>query len=327
MTIYQGLPDPPLSSHPVLTIGNFDGQHRGHLALLTMVVNLAKQSGDMPMVLTFQPHPFQYFKPDMEFPFLTTFEQKISWFRNLGIEGVVLLKFNQQLANLAPEQFIFQVLRDGLHIRTLLVGEHFVFGRGRTGTTKDLLRLGPQANFGVQLVPPFQVNEAVVSSTRIRKLIQQGDVGEALSCLGRPYTLKGVIVEGEQRGKVLGCQTANLRPPQGRVIPADGVYVTKAGIKGQWYDSVSYIGTRPTFGPGERIMEVHLLDQTMILYGQEIEVNFIERLRGDETFDSAQALSERIQLDVTLARQKLKASPNKWNETHLNTGSHSSSAE
>lgn len=306
MKVSRGLPNFPLPPHPVLTIGNFDGQHLGHRYLLSTVVNHAREAGGTPMVLTFDPHPVQVLNPKVDFQYLTTPEEKFRWFKSVGVEHLVILEFTKAFAGLSPEEFVQSILRDGLGTRDIFVGEHFVFGKGRAGNTATLTQLGKQANFQVHLLKPLGSGDKVVSSTRIRKLIQQGNVEEAQKSLGRWYALQGTVIEGDQRGQTLGCRTANLRLPMGRVIPADGVYATSMLWKGKAFNSVSYIGTRPTFGHGERLLEVHLLDEDCVLYGEEIQVSFLKYLRGDEVFESSDALAARIALDIDLARGVLK---------------------
>jgi riboflavin kinase/FMN adenylyltransferase len=306
MKITRSLADHTPSSHPVLTIGNFDGQHLGHLALLRAVVKTASVTRGTPLVLTFDPHPLTVLSPGVELRLLTTNEEKLERFQEAGIHEVLALPFDRTFASLNPEEFVMQILRDGIGVRELLVGENFAFGKGRAGRLADLVRLGETAGFRVHPVQPVSVGGLVVSSSRIRSLVQAGDVGEAARCLGRPYALSGMVVRGEQRGQALGWPTANLRLPQGRVIPADGVYATITGWKGQAFDSVTYIGTRPTFGQGERLLEVSLLDQRLDLYGEEVVVRFVERLRGDLKCESAEELSTHIERDVALARDILR---------------------
>jgi len=303
MKVSRGLPNPPLPLYPVLTIGNFDGQHLGHRYLLSTVVNRARERGGTPMVLTFDPHPVQVLNPNVDFQFLTTPEEKLAWFESVGVEHLVILEFTKSFAGLSPEEFVESILRDGLGVRELFVGEHFVFGKGRAGNTATLARLGKQANFQVHLLKPLGSEDRVVSSTRIRKLIQSGKMEEAQECLGRPYSLQGKVIEGDQRGQALGCRTANLRLPVGRVIPPDGIYATTMRWKDRLFNSVSYIGTRPTFGQGERLLEVHLLDEDGALYGEDIQVYFLKFLRGDEIFESSEALAARMALDIDLARE------------------------
>ncbi len=307
MKITRGLADHKRAAHPVLTIGNFDGQHRGHLALLQTVVETATSKGGTPMVLTFDPHPIKVLKPGMDPLLLTAPDEKLARFQSAGIEEVLFLEFNQAFAELTPDQFVLRILKDGIGVRDLFVGEHFAFGKGRVGRTADLIRLGAQWGFQVHPVPPMRVDGEVVSSSRIRTLVQAGDVRGAARCLGRLYALTGPVVQGERRGQTLGWPTANLRLPEGRVIPADGVYATTAVWNKRHFDSVAYLGTRPTFGPGERLLEVYLLDEHVSLYGEEIRVQFVERLRGDLTFARPEELAAHIDLDIHRARETLKA--------------------
>jgi len=307
MKITRGLAGHRRAAHPVLTIGNFDGQHRGHLALLQTVAETAASKGGTPMVLTFDPHPVTVLKPGTKLLLLTTPEEKLARFEAAGIEEVLFLEFNRAFAELTPDQFVLKVLKDGIGVRDLFVGEHFAFGKGRAGRTADLIRLGAQYGFQVHPVSPLRVDGEVVSSSRIRTLVQAGDVRAAARCLGRPYALAGPVVPGERRGQALGWPTANLRLPEGRVIPADGVYATTAMWNERLYDSVAYLGTRPTFGPGERLLEVYLLDEQVQLYGEEIRVQFVERLRGDLTFSKPEELAAHIDRDVHQARETLKA--------------------
>lgn len=303
MKVSRGLPRPPLPPHPVLTIGNFDGQHVGHRQLLASVVRCARERHGTPMVLTFDPHPVVVLSPGTTFQFLTSPSEKLRWFEAQGVEHLVVLPFTKAFAALSPEEFVFSILRDGLGVEALFVGEHFVFGKGRAGNTGTLRTLAEHARFQLQLVDPVEVQAGVVSSTRIRRLIQKGQMEEATHCLGRPYALGGTVVEGDRRGQTLGYRTANLRLPKERVAPPDGVYATKMVWRDKAVPSVSYIGTRPTFGEGERLLEVHVLDETATLYGEEIEVQFFQYIRGDAVFETADGLAARIAEDIQRARR------------------------
>lgn len=306
MNISRGLAAYARKPYPVLTIGNFDGQHLGHRALLELVVRRATETGGTPTVVTFDPHPVMVLAPHVELQFLTSKEEKLLRFQEAGIAEVIVLEFTQALAGLTPEQFVRDILVDGIGVKELFVGEHFAFGKGKAGRIADLQRLGGQWGFAVHPVAPVPVEGAVVSSTSIRKLIQRGEVREAARALGRGYTLSGTVIRGEQRGSEMGWPTANLTLPAGRVIPPDGVYATKLVWEGTGYDSVSYIGTRPTFGAGERLLEVYLLDARLDLYGQQVAVTFIDRLRADEVFSSSEQLSAQIRSDVERAREALR---------------------
>jgi riboflavin kinase/FMN adenylyltransferase len=309
MKITRGLAAYQRVPHPVLTIGNFDGQHLGHRALLRDVVRRANEAGGTPMVLTFEPHPVKVLAPHVNLRFLTMPDEKLAYFADAGIAEVLFLEFTAAFAALTPDQFMQQVLRDGIGVKDLFVGEHFAFGGGRAGRIADLIRFGRDAGFQVHPVQPLRVDGEIVSSTRIRRLIQDGDVRGASRYLGRHYALGGVVVPGEGRGQTLGWPTANLKLPQDRVIPQDGVYATRALWGSRTFESVSYIGTRPTFGAGERLLEVSLLDAQENLYGQTIRVEFAERVRGDQSFGSAEELAACIERDVRQARQALKADP------------------
>ncbi|RMH07683.1 MAG: bifunctional riboflavin kinase/FAD synthetase [Nitrospirae bacterium] len=305
MQISRGIPLPTTPPFPVATIGNFDGQHIGHAALLKAVVDKARACSGTPMVLTFDPHPVKVLRPDLPLQLLTTLDRKLAWFESMGIAHVVLLDFTPTFAALTPQEFIHAVLQKGLGVAAVVVGEHFVFGRGRSGRIDDLIRLGAQQGFSVHPLPPVILDGEVVSSTRIRRLIRAGAMREASRCLGRPYSLEGIVMHGDRRGDMLGCHTANLRLAPDRVIPPDGVYAAKASWKGKLYDAVAYIGTRPTFQEQERLLEVHCLDQVGEMYGDCLEVYFLERLRGDQCFPSAQELARQIAVDIEQARQIL----------------------
>jgi riboflavin kinase/FMN adenylyltransferase len=306
MNVVRGLPGPIQRSYPVATIGNFDGQHRGHRALLDIVVATARRVGGTPLVVTFDPHPVKTLAPHVDLKFLTSPQEKLARFEQAGIQDVVFLDFTPVFAGLTPDEFASQILKDRLGLREVFVGEHFSFGKGRAGTITDLADLGTRLGFQVHAVPPVKLDGEIVSSTRIRRLIQAGDMQKATRFLGRLYAIDGEVIHGDRRGRMLGWPTANLAVPLDRVLPPDGVYAAITQCQGQGLESVAYIGTRPTFGPGDRVIEVYLLDRDMDLYAERIAVQFIERLRGDVTFKSPQELSAQIEEDVRQARTSLK---------------------
>lgn len=295
--------------YPVATIGNFDGQHRGHRSLLDTVVATAKRSNGTAMVVTFDPHPVRTLAPHVDLRFLTSPEEKLVRFEEAGIQEVVFLNFTPAFAALTPAAFASEILAHGLGLREVFVGEHFSFGKGRAGKVGDLIRLGHELGFQVHAVPPVMLEGEIVSSTRIRQLLQTGDMQKAARFLGRPYAVDGEVIRGHQRGQSLGWPTANLAVPTERVLPPDGVYAASVLRDAQRMEAAAYIGTRPTFGAGERLIEVYLLDQRLTLYGQRIAVQFIERLRGDMTFESAEQLSAQIEQDVQQARASLRRPP------------------
>ncbi|RPH78590.1 MAG: hypothetical protein EHM80_09945, partial [Nitrospiraceae bacterium] len=209
-------------------------------------------------------------------------------------------------AAMSPDQFAEDILHRSLTLSELFVGNHFAFGKGRKGRIDDLVRFGGQYGFRVHPMTPVMWEGDVVSSSRIRRLIQAGHMEQAASLLGRVYGIRGAVVHGMQHGQAMGWPTANLRVPPDRVMPPDGVYAAHTVYGAQTYDAIAYIGTRPTFGAGERLIEVNLLDQTCDLYDQEITVQFVTRLRDDHTFASAEALSKQIACDVEQARNTLR---------------------
>jgi len=305
-TVTRGLGQVHSRPHPVVTIGNFDGHHQGHLSLLRTVVARAREANGTAIAMTFDPHPVRVLAPHVELRFLTSPEEKLERFKSAGMDEVVFLEFTPELAAMTPEQFAEVVLHRRLNVAELFVGEHFAFGKGRAGRISDLQRFGATMGFAVHPVRPVTLNGDVVSSTRIRHLIQAGQMEAAALLLGRSYGITGTVVSGQQQGQALGWPTANLRIPSDRVIPPDGVYAARASYDGKPYDAIAYIGSRPTFGVGERLIEVNLLGHRDNLYGKVMTVEFIEHLRGDHTFPSAQDLAAQIARDVERAKASLR---------------------
>ena len=306
LKVTRGLSDNCPRAYPIATIGNFDGHHLGHRALLQTVVETARKAQGTSLVLTFEPHPVRILAPQVDLRFLTSPEEKLAHFESAGIDEVVFLGFTPVFAAMSPKQFAEDILYRSLGVAELFVGNHFAFGEGRAGRIDDLVRLGGQYGFRVHAVPPVTIDGEVVSSTRIRRLIQTGNMERAATLLGRVYGIRGTVVQGMQQGQAMGWPTANLQVPADRVMPPDGVYAARTVHGPHIYDAIAYIGTRPTFGPGERLIEVNLLDQNSDLYGQEISVQFVSRVRGDHTFASPAELSKQIARDVEQARIRLR---------------------
>lgn len=306
MNVTRGYSDEVVRPYPVGTIGNFDGHHLGHHTLLKRVVETARAARGTAVVLTFDPHPVKILAPHVDLRFLTSAEEKCTRFEQAGIDDVVSLEFTHAFAAFSPEMFAEQVLSKGLGLKEIFVGQHFAFGHKRVGQIGDLIALGKQFGFVVHPTPPVMIDGGVVSSTRIRRLIDAGHVDQAAVLLGRYYALSGVVTSGEGRGRTLGCPTANLRLPPDRVAPADGIYASVTILNQERHDSVAYIGTRPTFDGDERGLEVSILDGTHELYGRTLTVEFIGRIRGDAQFNSGEALSRQIASDVDSARGILR---------------------
>lgn len=302
MKVTRGYSDEVVRPYPVGTIGNFDGHHLGHRALLKQVVETARRAQGTAVVLTFDPHPVKILAPQVGLQFLTSGDEKRAHFEKTGIDEVISLEFTQAFASLSPEMFAEQVLSKGLGLKEIFVGQHFAFGHKRAGQIDDLTRFGEKFGFIVHSLPPVTIDGGVVSSTRIRQLIIAGHVDQAAVLLGRHYALSGIVYSGEGRGRTLGCPTANLKLPPDRVVPADGIYAAVAILDQKRHDSVAYIGARPTFDGGERGLEVSILDGIYELYGRTLTVEFIGRIRGDARFDSGEALSRQITADVGSAK-------------------------
>ncbi|MCS6305112.1 MAG: bifunctional riboflavin kinase/FAD synthetase [Nitrospira sp.] len=306
MKVTRGYSDEVVRPYPVGTIGNFDGHHLGHRALLKQVVETARRAQGTAVVLTFDPHPVKILAPHVDLQFLTSGDEKRARFEKTGIDEVISLEFTHAFASLSPEMFAEQVLSKGLGLKEIFVGQHFAFGHKRAGQIDDLTRFGEKLGFIVHSLPPVMIDGGVVSSTRIRQLIIAGHVDQAAVLLGRHYALSGIVYSGEGRGRTLGCPTANLKLPPDRVVPADGIYAAVAILDQKRHDSVAYIGARPTFDGSERGLEVSILDGIYELYGRTLTVEFIGRVRGDARFDSGEALSRQITADVGSAKLLLR---------------------
>ena len=290
------------ASRPVaLTIGNFDGVHRGHQAMLARLNEASDDLELPPAVLTFDPHPREFFTPDSAPPRLSTLRAKIDAFRAYGVDTVYIARFDQRLASLEPEAFIEQVLEVGLNARWVLVGDDFRFGRKRRG---DLALLRSAARtFSVEAMSTVLVDGERVSSTAVREALARGDLRRATALLGRPYTLSGHVTHGDKRGRTLGFPTANIRL---RRRPAlGGIFAVRVhGASGVPLAGVASLGVRPTVASdGRALLEVFVFDFDASLYGRRITVEFLHKLRDEERFPDLDALTRRMHADVAEARE------------------------
>jgi riboflavin kinase/FMN adenylyltransferase len=285
-----------------VAVGNFDGVHRGHQALVAAAVARARETGGAAVVLTFDPHPARVLRPQAAPSALTTLAQKQELVSALGIDRLVALAFDSRLAALSPEAFAQEVLEGALGARHVVVGESFRFGHTRLGDARTLEALGGRHGFDVQVVPPVLHGGREISSSRVREALGAGDVREAEELLGRPYALDGNVVRGEGRGRKLGIPTANLGA-EDQLLPARGVYAGRCRVSGgEWRPAVVNVGERPTFDGKGLVVEAHLIDFAGELYDARVRLAFHARLRGEERFPSAQALVERIRADIRAAR-------------------------
>jgi riboflavin kinase/FMN adenylyltransferase len=294
----------------VVVMGNFDGVHRGHQAVIGRGAEIAESLGAPLVVLTFEPHPRSYFRPH-DPPFrLTPMRNKAHQIEALGVDALVVLDFDEALSQVNAEDFVQRILVDGLKARHVVVGRDFRFGRQRSGDTAMLGRLGEMNGFGLTIVSPVaSADGEVYSSSHIRENIVTGKPAHAAAMLGRPFEVEGTVQHGEKRGRDLGFPTANI-DIGGYVHPALGVYAVRAAIdpngEPDWIDGVAYFGDRPTVDGNGLLLEVNLFDFEGDLYGRNMRVALIEFLRGDHKFESLEALQHQIAEDSAAARRILR---------------------
>lgn len=297
MNIFHGIEHVALQRPTVTTLGVFDGLHLGHQAIVQTVVERALLLGVTPTLITFDPHPRQVLRPASAPPLLQTFNQKMEGLRLLGLQQVVVLNFNAELAALSAEEFVQRFICDALQAREVYLGKGFAFGHERHGNIELLMQLSQRLGFYAAEVPEVQLRNRRISSTQVRHLLRAGRVNVARRMLGRPYGIEGVVTRGHGIGKQLLYPTANLAL-ENRVLPADGVYVTLTLVEGVWRRSVTNVGKRPTFGGElESKIETHLIDFEGDLYDQTIRVRMLHRLRGEKKFNGVEELKAQISRD------------------------------
>jgi riboflavin kinase/FMN adenylyltransferase len=295
-------PRPLRWSHPVLALGNFDGVHRGHRKILDRVRRVASERGATSVVMTFDPHPPRIVRPDKAPPLLMTTAQRLEAIETTGVQGTAIVRFTSELSKWDPETFVQTVLVDWLRVSEVWVGANFLFGRDRAGTFTLLRSLGARFGFNAEKIDPVRYKDFVVSSTRVRRLINEARVDEAGALLGHQYFVDGTVVQGDQRGRTIGFPTANLST-ENELLPPHGVYATTATVEGLVYPSVTNIGVRPTVDQSGRVsIETHLFNVDRNLYGARMRVGFVQRLRDERTFESLDALKTQIQADCDRAR-------------------------
>ena len=287
-----------------LAIGVFDGVHLGHRALIAHLARGARQAAATAVAATFDPLPIQVLAPGAPASALSDVSDRVKLLRDAGADRVVVFRFDPAFANLSADGFIDRV-RGACDVRRIVVGPDFHFGRRAEGDVEKLRALGQRIGFVVDVVSPIEVDGAIVSSTRIRNLLLAGDVEAAARLLGRPYSLRGRVVHGAKRGRALGFPTINLALPKERLLPRDGIYAMWAEMGEGRFKAAASLGVRPTFGGGERVLEAYLLDYSGELYGEEVEVAFVKRLRDEIAFASPAELSAQIARDVEDTRRAL----------------------
>lgn len=299
-----GIPEEPDGA--VVTVGTFDGVHRGHWAVLQETCRWAEEDGRRSVLATFHPHPLRIIRPDMAPPLLTTPVEKEEILAESGVHYAVFLRFTRTLAAFSPERFVQDVLIERLHMRRLVIGYDHGLGKDRRGDVNTLRAIGDRLGFRVHVVPAVHMGEQAISSSLIRRALQVGDVVAAASGLGRPYSFGGPVVRGMGRGRGLGFATANIEAPSpDKLLPKEGVYAVRARARGQRLDGVLHLGPRPAFQDSPPSIEVHLFDFDGDLYGEELRVEFCQRLRDIHAFTSVQRLIDAIRADCDAARAVL----------------------
>ncbi len=287
-----------------LAIGNFDGVHRGHQQVLREAATIAKREGCRSGAVVFEPHPREFFAPETPFFRLTPLPLKLELLASLGLDQTFVIAFDRELASLSPQAFATEVVAEGLGASHVVVGHDFAYGKGRSGTTEDLIALGSDAGFGVDVVAPAGEDGAAFSSSIIREHLHRGEVREAAEQLGYWWRVRGRVGAGAGRGKGLGFPTVNLPLAPGQNV-RHGIYAMRVDHDGRRHHAAGYVGARPTFGAGEAVLEAYLLDFTGDLYGQEVDLEFIAFLRADETFATPDALAAKMREDCDRARAVL----------------------
>lgn len=312
MLVFRSIPERATTS-TILTIGNFDGVHRGHQALLERLTAHARKMALPAAVLTFEPHPREFFAPDQAPARLTSLREKLNLLERGGVDHVYVCRFDARLAALSAETFIERILVRGLSTRHLMIGDDFRFGKGRGGDFALLQRAGSMHRFGVEAMATLDWEGERVSSSAVRDALEAGDIEHASRLLGRPYCIAGRVVAGEQIGRQLGFPTTNVQLKRKR-LPLAGVFaVTLAGVPGvsQALPGAASLGVRPTLGAGlSPVLEVHLLNFDRSIYGAHVTVNFLHRLRDEAKYNNLEALKAQIVLDVEATRNYFANSQN-----------------
>ena len=290
-----------------LTIGVFDGVHLGHQLLIDKVKEKAAANNLESIIVTFLHHPRLILGHQSHITFITSIEERVKLLKNLGVSHVVTLSFTHELARLSAPEYI-KLMMQYLKMRELVVGPDFALGRSREGNIHSLRPLGEELGFGIEVVPPLLYQGEVISSTAVRGALARGEISKINKFLGRRFTLNGQVEHGDSRGKTLGYPTANLIPEEEQALPADGVYAAYTIIDNHRYKAVLNIGVRPTFRGEHRIIEVHIMDFSSNIYGQDLTIELVDRLRDEMKFPGPEELKAQLSKDVELAKVLLERS-------------------
>jgi len=309
MDVVRGWQNVPASAKgAVLAIGNFDGVHRGHQEVLRRALSIAEQEGRPAGAVLFEPHPIEFFAPEKPFFRLTPLPVKLELLSELGLDEAIVLDFDAELAALTAEDFTRKVIAEALGAHHIVVGYDFNFGKDRGGSAADLQRMGAELGFGVTVVEQVAEGGTTYSSSRVREHLRLGEVRRAAEILGYWWRVCGPVEAGAGRGKGMGFPTVNLELHPSQDL-AHGIYAVRVTVDGELHDAAGYLGKRPTFDSGAPKLEAYLLDFSGDLYGKTVEIHFVEHIREDRSFDSAEALAAQMEEDCKTIERVLRDAP------------------
>jgi len=297
--VFRKLSDIKYDKNTVLTLGTFDGIHLGHQQIISAVVEKAKKNKMRNFVLTFDPHPRKVLSKDDKVYLLSSLEEKVEIFTKLGVENIFVIEFTKEFSQQPAEQFITDFLVNGTGVSEIVIGYDHHFGKGRGGNADTLTSIGLESGFKINIIQPYKLNDIILSSTKVRNTLSEGDVASAVKMLGRSYKFAGTVVGGDMRGRELGYPTANIQLdyPE-KLLPLIGIYAVKVILHNQIYNGLLSIGRRPTFyEDGEVVSEVYIYDFNRQIYGDKISIELVERLRGEEKFNSTDELIAQMNKD------------------------------
>ena len=299
MQVFTSIKDLTENKNTILTLGTFDGIHPGHLKIIDKLVNCSKEKDCRNVVITFHPHPRTVLSSDNEVKMLTTQEERKNLLEKHGVENFLTINFTKEFASLTAEEFIYDYLVNGIGLSEIVLGHDHHFGKGRGGNVELLKKIGAAENFSVTTVDAFYINDEVVSSTKIRNALIEGDLKKANILLGRNYSFSGTVIGGDKRGRELGFPTANIKlSSQEKLLPAIGIYAVRVLLNNEKHIGLLSIGKRPTFyNAGELVTEVYIYNFNREIYDEVVTIELVERLRGEEKFNSAEELISQMNKD------------------------------
>jgi riboflavin kinase/FMN adenylyltransferase len=299
MQVFNSIKDLTKNKNTILTLGTFDGIHPGHLKIIDKLVDSSKEKGCRNVVITFYPHPRTVLSSGNEVKMLTTQDERKNLLEKHGVENFLTINFTKEFASLTAEEFIYDYLVNGIGVSEIVLGHDHHFGKGRSGNVELLKNIGGKENFSVSTVDAFYINDQVVSSTKIRNALSAGDLKKANSLLGRNYSFSGTVIGGDKRGRELGYPTANIKlSSQEKLLPAIGIYAVRVLLENEKHIGLLSVGKRPTFyNAGELVTETYIYNFNREIYGEVVTIELVERLRGEEKFNSAEELISQMNKD------------------------------